>query len=158
MRAYRARMKISHLLGMAGFAMLAAISPARADSLPSPSAVTVKVGGSLQSNGGDTSGFAAGLDYVLHPSSVLEPVNVSAYADLLGRGVGAGLAIRNAGPVYAGAGLGLYSVSSVAGLGGKVFGGFNIAPRTSLELGYHFLPQIDGVRENAVTLAVGLHL
>jgi hypothetical protein len=151
-------MKIPHVLAVAGIAVLAAASPANADSLPSPSAVKLKVGGSLQSSGGDTSGFAAGLDYVLHPSSVLEPVNVSAYADLLGRGVGAGLAIRNGGPVYAGAGLGLYSVSSVAGLGGKVFGGFNIAPRTTLELGYHFLPSVDGIRENAVTLGVGLHL
>jgi hypothetical protein len=112
----------------------------------------------MQSSGGDTSGLAAGLDYILHPSSVLEPINVSAYADLLGRGVGAGLAIRNGGPIYAGAGLGLYSVSSVAGVGGKVFGGFDIAPRTTLELGYHFLPQVNGVRENAVTLGIGVHL
>ncbi len=151
-------MKISHVLAMAGIAALTAISPASADSLPSPSAVTVKVGGSLQSSGGETSGFAAGVDYVLHPSSVLQPVNVSAYADLLGRGVGAGLAIRNPGPVYVGAGLGLYSVDSVAGIGGKVFGGFNVAPRTTLELGYHFLPQVVGEHSNAVTLGIGLHL
>lgn len=146
------------MLALAGIAALAAISPASADSMPSPNAVTVKVGGSLQSNGDGTSGFAAGVDYVLSPASVLQPINVSAYADLLGRGVGAGVAIRNSGPVYVGAGLGLYSVSSVAGLGGKVFGGFNIAPRTTLELGYHFLPQVDGMRANAVTLGVGLHL
>jgi hypothetical protein len=151
-------MKISHALSMAAITALAAVVPASADSLPSPNAVTVKVGGSLQSSGDGTSGFAAGVDYVLHPSSVLEPVNVSAFADLLGRGVGAGLAIRNGGPVYVGAGLGLYSVSSVTGLGGKVFGGFNIAPRTTLELGYHFLPQVDGERNSAVTLGVGLHL
>jgi hypothetical protein len=151
-------MKLSHVLGVAGIAVFAAIAPARADSLPSPSAVTVKVGGSLQSAGDATSGFAAGLDYVVHPSSVISPVNVSAYADLLGKGIGAGLAIRNPGPVYVGAGLGLYSVSSVAGVGGKVFGGFNVAPRTSLELGYNFLPQINGMRTNTVTLAVGLHL
>lgn len=151
-------MKISHVLGMAAVTVLAAIAPASADSLPSPNAVTVKVGGSLQSSGSGTSGFAAGVDYVLHPSSILQPVDTSVYADLLGRGVGAGLAIRNGGPVYVGAGLGLYSVSSQAGLGGKVFGGFNIAPRTTLELGYHFLPHVDGERDNAVTLGVGLHL
>jgi hypothetical protein len=151
-------MKISYLLGVAGIAVLSTLAPASADSLPSPSAVTVKVGGSLQSSGGDTSGLAAGVDYVLHPSSVLEPVNLSAYADLLGRGVGAGLAIRNGGPIYAGAGVGLYSVDSAAGLGGKVFGGFSIAPRTTLELGYNFLPQVDGMQRNTVTLAVGLHL
>jgi hypothetical protein len=151
-------MKISYLLGVAGIAVLSTLAPAGADSLPSPSAVTVKVGGSLQSSGGDTSGLAAGVDYVLHPSSVLEPVNLSAYADLLGRGVGAGLAIRNGGPIYAGAGVGLYSVDSAAGLGGKVFGGFSIAPRTTLELGYNFLPQVDGMQRNTVTLGVGLHL
>lgn len=151
-------MKISHALGIAAVTILAAIAPASADSLPSPGAVTVKVGGSLQSGGGDTSGFAAGVDYALHPSSILEPVNVSAFGDLLGRSVGAGLAIRNGGPVYVGAGVGLYSVSSTAGLGGKVFGGFNVAPRTTLELGYHFLPHVDGEQNNAVTLGIGLHL
>jgi hypothetical protein len=151
-------MKLSHVLGVAAIAALAAIEPASADSLPSPSAVTVKVGGSLQSAGDATSGFAAGLDYVIHPSSVISPVDVSAYADLLGRGIGGGLAIRNAGPVYVGAGVGLYSVSSVAGLGGKVFGGFTVAPHTTLELGYNFLPQVNGMRTNTVTLGVGLHL
>lgn len=151
-------MKISQVLGIAAIAVLAAIAPAMADSMPSPNAVTVKVGGSLQTNSAGTSGFAAGVDYILHPSSVLSPVNVSAYADLLGRGVGAGLAIRNSGPVYVGGGVGLYSVSSVTGLGGKVFGGFNIAPRTTLELGYNFLPQVDGTEANTVTLGVGLHL
>jgi hypothetical protein len=151
-------MKISQAFAVAGIAVMAAVAPAAADSLPSPSAVTVKIGGSLQSSGGDTSGLAAGIDYVLHPSSVLEPVNLSAYADLLGRGVGAGLAIRNGGPIYVGAGVGLYSVDSVAGLGGKLFGGFSIAPRTTLELGYNFLPQVDGMQRNTVTLAVGLHL
>lgn len=151
-------MKISHVLGIAAVAIAASILPASADSLPSPNALTVKVGGSLQSGGSDTSGFAAGLDYVLQPSSIVQPFNVSLYADLLGRGVGAGFAIRNSGPAYVGAGLGLYSVSSVTGLGGKVFGGFDIAPRTTLELGYHFLPQVEGIRSNAVTLGVGLHL
>ncbi len=155
-------MKISHVLSIAGIAVLAAISPALADA-PSPSAVTVKVGGSLQSNAdAGTSGFAAGVDYVLHPSSILQPFNASAYADLLGRSVGAGLAVRNAGPVYAGAGLGLYSVSTggqnTTGLGGKVFGGFDVAPRTTLELGYNFLPQVEGIHTNTVTLGIGLHL
>lgn len=143
---------------MAAISVLAVIAPARADSLPSPSAATVKIGGSLQSSGDGTSGFAAGVDYILHPASTLEPINLSLYADLLGKGVGAGLAIRNSGPVYVGAGLGLYSVSSVTGLGGKVFGGFSVAPRTTLELGYNFFPQVNGVHNNAVTLALGLHL
>lgn len=152
-------MKFSYMLGIAGIAALAAVSPAVAsDSLPSPSAVTVKVGGSLQSSGGGTSGFAAGVDYVIRPSSVFSPINTSVYADLLGRGVGAGIAIRNAGPVYIGGGLGLYSVDSVAGIGGKVFGGFNVAPHTTLELGYHFLPQVMGEHSNAVTLGIGLRL
>jgi hypothetical protein len=156
-------MKISHVLGVAGIAFLAAISPAGAASVPSPSAVTVKVGGSLQSNAGaGTDGLAAGVDYVFHPSSILQPFNASAYADLLGKSVGAGLAIRNGGPVYAGAGIGLYSVSAggdtATGVGGKLFGGFDIAPRTTLELGYHFLPQVDGIQTNTVTLGIGLHL
>lgn len=157
-------MKISHVLGMAGITFLAAISPACAASVPSPSAVTVKVGGSLQSNAAaGTAGLAAGVDYVFHPSSILEPFNVSAYADLLGKSVGGGLAVRNGGPVYAGAGIGLYSVSTAgsqtaSGVGGKIFGGFDIAPRTTLELGYHFLPQVDGIQTNTVTLGVGLHL
>lgn len=151
-------MKISHVLAIAGIAAIAAIAPASADNLPSPSAVTVKVGGSLQSNGGDTSGLAAGVDYVLHPSSTLNPVNLSVYADLLGRGVGAGVAVRNGGPVYVGAGLGLYSVSSVSGVGGKIFGGFEVAPRTTLELGYHYLPQLNSNHTDAVTLTLGLHL
>lgn len=155
-------MKISHVFGIAGIAFLAAISPAAAASVPSPSAVTVKVGGSMQSNGSATSGLAAGVDYNFHPASTLEPINVSFYADLLGRSVGAGLGVRTPGPIYAGAGLGLYSVSedsqSATGLGGKIFAGFDIAPRTTLELGYHFLPQVEGRQNNAVTLALGLHL
>lgn len=149
-------MKISHALGIAAIAVLAAVAPASADSGPSPSDFTLKVGGSLQSGGGETSGFAAGMDYVLHPSSTLQPLTLSAYADLLGRAVGAGLAVRNGGPMYVGAGLGLYSVNAQGGLGGKVFGGVTIAPRTTLELGYHFLPHSDGDASNAVTLGVGL--
>jgi hypothetical protein len=151
-------MKISHVLGITAITALAAIAPASADSLPSPSAFTFKVGGSLQSSGGGTSGFAAGVDYVLHPSSIFQPVNVSLYADLVGQGIGGGLAVRNPGPVYVGAGVGLYSVNAVAGVGGKVFGGFNIAPHTTLELGYHFLPQVQGEHSNALTLGVGFHL
>lgn len=158
-------MKISHVLGVAGIAFLTALSPAVADSLPSPSAVTVKVGGSLQgSAAAGTSGFAAGVDYVFHPASTLEPFNTSAYADLLGRSVGAGVGLRTGGPVYVGGGVGLYSVSSgsgsqsAGGVGGKLYGGFDIAPRTTLELGYHFLPQLDGINSNAVTVQIGLHL
>jgi hypothetical protein len=149
-------MKISHVLAIAGITFLAALSPAAAAS---PSALTVKVGGSLQNNAGSgTSGLAAGVDYIFHPSSTLEPVNGSFYADLLGRSIGAGLAIRNSGPIYAGAGLGLYSVSedsrNSSGVGGKIFGGFDIAPLTTLELGYHILPQ----QANTVTLQLGLRL
>jgi hypothetical protein len=149
-------MKISHVLAVAGIAFLATLSPAAAAS---PSALTVKVGGSLQSNAGSgTSGLAAGVDYIFHPSSTLEPIDGSFYADLLGRSIGAGLAIHNSGPIYVGAGLGLYSVSedsrNSSGVGGKVFGGFDIAPLTTLELGYHFLPQ----NANTVTLQLGLRL
>jgi hypothetical protein len=98
------------------------------------------------------------VDYIFHPSSTLEPIDGSFYADLLGRSIGAGLAIHNSGPIYVGAGLGLYSVSedsrNSSGVGGKVFGGFDIAPLTTLELGYHFLPQ----DANTVTLQLGLRL
>jgi hypothetical protein len=155
-------MKISLVLAATTLAALAAGSPALA--VPSPTALTIKAGGSIQSNtGAGTSGLAAGLDYVFHPSSTLGPINGSFYADLLGRSIGAGIAIRNSGPIYAGAGLGLYSVSAensqnAAGVGGKVFGGFAIAPLTTLELGYHFLPQVRGISTNTVTLQLGIHL
>lgn len=155
-------MKISQVLGMAAIAVLTATSTAMA--APSPTALTIKVGGSIQTNAdAGTSGLAAGVDYTFHPSSTLEPINGSIYADLLGRTIGAGVAIRNGGPLYLGAGVGLYNVSAsdgqnAAGVGGKVFGGFSVAPLTTLELGYHFLPQVHGINTNTVTLQVGLHL
>jgi len=154
-------MKFSHVMSVAGIAVLAALAPAAAAAaVPSPSALTVKVGGSIQNNGSGTSGLAAGVDYVFHPASTLEPFAGSIYADLLGSSIGAGLAIHNTGPLYAGAGLGVYSVSAdsqtASGVGAKVFGGFEIAPHTTLELGYHFLPQVRGMSENTATLQLGI--
>lgn len=129
---------------------------AHAQSLPSPSALTLKAGVSVPSNADiGNSGFAFGADYVFHPSTTLEPFNVSFYGDLLGKNGGAGVAIRNAGPAYIGAGIGLYSTSvnagSATGFGGKVFGGFDIAPHTALEIGYHVLPKVAGIDTNVVS-------
>ena len=144
---------------MTAVATLGATTVARAD-IPSPTALTVKAGANIQTNAAaSNSGFSGGLDYIFHPSSTLEPFNASFYGDLLGKSVGLGVAIRNAGPVYIGAGAGFYSVSispagrtlTSSGLGGKVFGGFGLAPFTSLELGYHFMPAASGIQTNSVT-------
>lgn len=157
---------------MSGFAFLSAASAAAAADLPSPTAFTVKGGVSVESNASpQNAGFSAGVDYIFHPSSTLQPFNTSFYGDLLGKSGGVGVAIRNGGPVYIGAGAGFYSVSvtpshgcgalpgdncanptyTSSGLGGKVFGGFGIAPFTSLEIGYHFLPAANGIQTNTVT-------
>lgn len=142
------------------FAPLACVTVANAQTLPSPSALTLKAGVSVPSNADvQNSGFALGADYIFHPSSLLEPFNLSVYADLLAKSGGAGVAIRNAGPVYIGAGAGFYSTSvnagSASGFGGKVFGGFDIAPHTTLEFGYHVLPKLNGVDTNVMSAQVG---
>jgi hypothetical protein len=163
-------MKIPHVLAMTGVALLSATCAAPAADVPSVSAFTLKGGASVESNAKPLTGFAGGIDYILRPSSTLEPFNLSIYGDLLGKSGGAGIAIRNAGPLYIGAGVGIYSVSltpsggggpalpgggnptyTSSGFGGKVFGGFGIAPFTSLELGYHFLPAANGYQTNTVT-------
>jgi hypothetical protein len=165
-------MRISHALVMAGAAFLSATCDAPAAGVPSVSAFTVKGGVSVESNAKPLTGLAAGIDYIFRPSSTLQPFDLSFYGDLLGRSGGAGVAIRNAGPAYIGAGLGLYSVSvttsggcaaalpgsacgnqtfTSSGFGGKLFGGFNVAPFTALELGYHFLPYANGIQTNTVT-------
>lgn len=164
-------MKIPHVLVMAGVALLSATCAAPAADVPSVSAFTLKGGVSVESNAKPLTGFAGGIDYIFRPSSTLEPFNLSVYGDLLGKSGGAGIAIRNAGPLYIGAGVGLYSVSlttsgggaqlpgggggnptfTSSGFGAKVFGGFGIAPFTSLELGYHFLPAASGIQTNTVT-------
>lgn len=148
------------------------VGAARAADLPSPSAVTIKAGVGIESNAVHNAGFAGGVDYIFHPSSALQPFNVSIYGDLLGNNsFGLGAAIRNSGPFYVGAGAGIYSMSvtpgggcqalpgggcsnttlTSSGLGGKVFGGFSVAPFTSLELGYHFTPAANGIQTNVVT-------
>ena len=82
---------------------------------------------------------------------------MSFYGDLLGKNAGGiGVAVRNGGPAYIGAGIGLYSVSSTTGLGGKVFGGFHVAPFTSMELGYNIMPSTHGVQSNSVTAELAL--
>lgn len=153
-------MKISHVLASTAFAFLSAACAASAADLPSPTAFTLKAGVSVESNAKPASGFAAGIDYIFHKSSTLEPFNLSVYGDLLGKSGGAGIAIRNGGPAYIGAGVGLYSASltpfTSSGFGGKVFGGFSVAPFTSLEFGYHFLPAVRGIQTNTVTAELAL--
>lgn len=164
-------MKICHALVMTSVTLLSATCAASAADVPSVSAFTLKAGVSAESNAKPLTGFAAGVDYIFRPSSTLEPFNLSLYGDLLGKSGGAGVAIRNAGPLYVGAGVGLYSVSltttgggsqlpgggsanptyTSSGFGGKVFGGFGIAPFTSLELGYHVLPAAHGIQTNTFT-------
>lgn len=141
--------------------MLAALpAVTSAQSLPSPSAFTLKAGFSIPADANiGNSGFAFGADYIFHPSTTLEPFNISFYGDLLGKNGGAGVAIRNGGPAYIGAGLGLYSASvpagSTTGFGGKIFGGFDVAPHTTFELGYHVLPKVAGSNTNVVTAQLG---
>lgn len=138
--------------------------PARAADVPSPSAFTIKGGLLAQSSSAaGNASFSIGADYVVHPSSTLDPINGSVYLDVLGKSVGGGIAIRNAGPVYVGAGVGFYSVSispgptyTSSGFGGKIFGGFTVAPHTAVELGYHILPQAGGIDTNGVTAQVAL--
>jgi hypothetical protein len=149
---------------------------ARAD-MPSPSQFTLKVGGGVQSNAAQSLVFAAGADYAIIPATKLTPVNVSLYADLFGKSGGGGIAVRNTGNTYVGAGLGYYSVSITppyggpagllgptpqttftgSGAGGKVFAGFSAAG-LSFELGYHFLPNAGSYQTNTVTAQLALHL
>ncbi|HLI95424.1 MAG TPA: hypothetical protein VKT72_04955 [Candidatus Baltobacteraceae bacterium] len=78
--------------------------PARAAGVRSPSAFTIKGGLLAQSSSAaGNAWFSIGADYVVHPSSTLDPINGSVYLDVLGKSVGGGIAIRNAGPVYVGA-------------------------------------------------------
>jgi hypothetical protein len=152
----------------------ALLSPAlaHAQSLPSPSALTVKAGVSVESNASaNQAGLALGVDYAFHPASTLEPFALSFYADLLGKSGGIGVAIRNAGPAYIGAGAGLYSTSltyaaggaggtsnvngTATGFGGKVFAGFDVAPHTTLEFGYHVLPRVNSINANTISAQLG---
>lgn len=165
-------MKTLAFVMLAAVASLGATAEASAADLPSPGALTLKAGGEVQTTAAaGNAGFALGADYVFHPSSLLEPFNLSFYGDLLGKSFGAGVAIRNGGPAYIGAGVGLYSVSispgggcpvivpggcvqptyTSSGFGGKVFGGFSIAPHVSVELGYNVMPQAHSIQTNAVS-------
>jgi hypothetical protein len=156
-------------------ALLGAPAAAAAQSLPSPSALTLKAGLSVQYNAASPAA-AGGIDYIFHPASLVEPFDGSFYADIFGKSGGAGIAIRNGGPAYIGAGVGLYSVSlaptpacpaaigplgcarptySATGAGGKIFGGFVIAPHATLELGYHVLPKAGGLQADTVTAQLG---
>lgn len=178
MRAYGAGMKMLSVFVLATVASLGTIGSAAAAGVPSPSAFTLKAGGEVQtSSAAGNGGFALGADYIFHPSSVIEPFNLSFYGDLLGKSFGAGVAIRNGGPIYVGAGVGLYSVSitpstvcagppgaggctqltySSNGFGGKLFGGFSVAPHTSIELGYNVMPQTHGIQTNTVSAELAL--
>ncbi|HVA26877.1 MAG TPA: hypothetical protein VNF68_01770 [Candidatus Baltobacteraceae bacterium] len=161
-----------YVLIIAALSSLSMSAAAAASGIPSPTAITVKAGGEVQTaSAAGTGGVALGADYIFHPSSLIEPFNLSLYGDLLGKSFGAGVAIRNGGPVYVGAGAGFYSVSispgggcavlpgggcsqptyTSSGLGGKVFGGFAVAPFVSVELGYHIMPQAHGIQTNAVS-------
>lgn len=168
--------KFSVLVVLVASCILSASAAARAGAIPSPTAFTFKAGGSLEANASSPFGLALGADYIFHPSSLLEPFNASVYVDVLGKSAGGGIAIRNGGPLYAGEGIGYYSVSlspSIAcggppgagcgpttftssGFGGKLFGGFKIAPFTSVELGYHFLPQAGGYQTTTLSAELAL--
>jgi len=165
-------MKVYHVIMLFTVILLNMACAARAADLPSPGAITIKAGVGIESNAVHNAGFAGGIDYIFHPSSTLQPFNVSLYGDLLNNSsFGLGVAIRNSGPFYVGAGAGIYSMSVTPaggcqalpgggcanrtftsnGLGGKVFGGFSVAPFTSLELGYDFTPAANGIQTNVVT-------
>ena len=158
MRAYGACMKVLSVFILATVASLGSLAAASAADVPSPSAFTLKAGGEVQTSSAAGNGsFALGADYIFHPSSIIEPFNLSFYGDLLGKSFGAGVAIRNGGPIYVGAGVGFYSVSitpsafTANGFGGKLFGGFSVAPHTSIELGYNVMPQTHGIQTNTVS-------
>jgi hypothetical protein len=172
-------MKAFGLPAVTAALFLLALSPALAATASSPDALTIRVGGFVQtdSTAGDA-GFAGGIDYALRPASALQPFVVSAYGDILGRSLGAGVSIRNSGPLYIGAGAGFYNTSispkgggaasippfgssplpayTASGVGGKVYGGFELAPHTTLEIGVHFLPQADQIDSNVFTAEFGI--
>jgi hypothetical protein len=171
--------KVLPLLVAAGAAFYSLTCAAVASDVPTPSALTIKAGAGAESNAKNVVGFAGGIDYIFHPSGTLQPFNASVYADFLGHSsFGFGVAIRNAGPAYIGAGAGLYSMSvtppgggpvfigggsssptyTASGFGGKLFGGFSVAPLTSVELAYHFTPYTHGYQTNVLTAELAVRL
>jgi len=134
-----------------------------------PSAETAKdFGGSTQ--------FGIGLDYTLNATSGVNPGATNAYFDYLtgshGSGYihsgGIGLAYRTIGQTYFGAGVGVYNTSvhstitddsaSRTGAGGRVFAGFGLGDRASLELDYHVVPAALGANPSGLGLQIGIRL
>jgi hypothetical protein len=172
-------MKILYILVAAGVAFLGANCMASAADAPSPAALTIKAGAGAESNAAPRLvDFSGGIDYLIHPSATV-PLNTSLYADFLGHSsFGLGAAIRNAGPAYFGAGVGFYSMSvtppgggpacigcggssptfTSSGFGGKVFGGFHVAPFTAVELAYHFTPYAQGYQTNVLTAQLAVRM
>lgn len=148
-------------------------------ALAGPGNLTLKAGGFVHadSNAGNA-GLALGVDDVVRPAGTLQPLAFSLYGDLFQKSVGAGVAIRSIGPAYLGAGIGIYdanvtqngacpggvpggscSVSfSQTGFGGKIFGGFSVAPHTGLEIAYTKLPAVNGINTNTVSAELTFRL
>lgn len=129
---------------------------------------------SAQAFGGQTQ-LALGLDYNLGitPGSLGA---TNAYFDYMSgsknsgyvHSGGLGLEYRTLGVGYVGAGLGIYNTAvrtadglrsgSSTGGGGKVFFGYDLGNRASLQLDYHFLPHTLGVNPSGLGVQLGFRI
>jgi hypothetical protein len=138
--------------------------------------------GALFPNSGDARSFggqtqlALGLDYTLAATRGSSPSATNAFFDYFSgsknngyvHSGGLGLAVRTLGPGYFGAGLGLYNTAvrtpngersgNSTGAGGKVFAGYELGNRASLQLDYHIAPSALGVNPSGLGVEIGFRL
>lgn len=131
--------------------------------------------GVARSFGGQTQ-LALGLDYTLAATRGSSPSATNAFFDYFSgsknsgyvHSGGLGLAVRSFGQGYFGAGLGLYDTSvrtpdgersgNTTGAGGKVFAGYELGNRASLQLDYHVAPSVLGVNPSGLGVEIGFRL
>jgi hypothetical protein len=128
-----------------------------------------------QQFGGNTE-FFGGVDYLLSTTHGRNPSAAGLYFDYMTgtqrsgyvHAGGLGLTFRTRGPVYTGAGFGIYNTAvrtpsgtqsgNSTGGGGKVFVGFDLGDQAALQIDYHFAPTALGVSPNGLGVEIGYRL
>lgn len=125
---------------------------------------------------GGTTQFLGGLDYTLSATRGNSPSATGLYFDYQSgshnsgylHSGGLGVQYRTMWPMFIGGGVGVYNTAvrtpnglgsgNTTGAGGKVFLGYDLANRASVQLDYHIAPQTLGVNPNGVGLEFGFRL
>jgi len=125
---------------------------------------------------GGTTQFMGGLDYTLSATRGKSPSSTGLFFDYSSsshnsgylHSGGLGLQYSTLWPMFIGGGVGVYNTAvrtpsgersgNTTGAGGKVFLGYDLGSRATVQLDYHIAPQTLGVNPNGLGLEFGFRL